>query len=52
MDKLLKLIEDNLMENTYPVTLLLPYDKGDIFSKLKNKYNIENFEYGRSWNNT
>ncbi len=46
MDKLLKLIEDNLMENTYPVTLLLPYDKGDIFSKLKNKYNIENFEYG------
>lgn len=46
MDKLLKVIEDNLMENTYPVKLLLPYDKGDIFSRLKNKYNIENFEYG------
>lgn len=45
MDKLLNMIEENLMGNTYPVTLLLPYDKGQVFSKLKDKYNIENFEY-------
>lgn len=45
MDKLLNMIEKNLMGNTYPVTLLLPYDKGQVFSKLKDKYNIENFEY-------
>ncbi|MDU4936181.1 MAG: GTPase HflX, partial [Peptostreptococcaceae bacterium] len=28
MEKLLYMIEDALMKNTYPVTLLLPYDKG------------------------
>ena len=33
------------MENTYKVNLLLPYDKGDVFNKLKNKYNIQKFEY-------
>ncbi|MPN38844.1 GTPase HflX [bioreactor metagenome] len=48
MDKLLGIIEDALMENTYNVTLLLPYDKGDIFSKMKEKYNVENFEYGEN----
>lgn len=46
MEKLLYMIEDALMNNTYPVTLLLPYDKGHIFSKIKDKYNVENFEYG------
>ena len=46
MEKLLYMIEDALMKNTYPVTLLLPYDKGHIFSKIKDKYNVENFEYG------
>lgn len=45
MDKLIDMIQDALMENTYKVDLLLPYDKGDIFNKLKNKYNIEKFEY-------
>ena len=48
MDKLLGIIEDALMENTYNVTLLLPYDKGDIFIKMKEKYNVENFEYGEN----
>ena len=48
MDKLLKLIEEALMEDTYEVKLLLPYERGDIFSRLKNKYNIENFEYVES----
>ena len=46
MEKLLYMIEDALMKNTYPVTLLLPYDKGQIFSKIKDKYNVDNFEYG------
>ena len=45
MDKLLELIQDAIKENTYSVSLLLPYDRGDIFSKLKGKYNIEEFEY-------
>ncbi|MDU1455293.1 MAG: GTPase HflX [Paeniclostridium sordellii] len=45
MDKLMDMIQDALMENTHKVELLLPYDKGDIFSRLKNKYNIEEFEY-------
>jgi GTP-binding protein HflX len=45
MDKLLNMIQDALMEDTYAVKLLLPYDRGDIFSRLKNKYNVENFEY-------
>ncbi|QJA09461.1 GTPase HflX [Romboutsia sp. CE17] len=46
MEKLLYMIEEALMNNTYPVTLLLPYDKGHIFSRIKDKYNVENFEYG------
>ena len=33
------------MEDTYQVKLLLPYDKGNIFSKIKDKYNVDNFEY-------
>lgn len=45
MDKLIGMIQNALMENTYKVSLLLPYDKGDVFNKLKNKYNIEKFEY-------
>ena len=48
MEKLLYMIQEALMENTYPVTLLLPYDKGHIFSKIKDKYNVENFEYGET----
>lgn len=48
MEKLLYMIEDALMKNTYPVNLLLPYDKGHIFSKIKDKYNVENFEYGET----
>jgi len=48
MEKLLYMIQEALMENTYPVTLLLPYDKGHIFSKIKDKYNVESFEYGET----
>ena len=45
MDILLKMIENALMEDTYQVKLLLPYDKGNIFSKIKEKYNVDYFEY-------
>lgn len=45
MDKLLQIIENEILENTYQVTLLLPYERGDIFSRIKDKYNIEQFEY-------
>ncbi|MGL5751794.1 MAG: GTPase HflX [Paraclostridium sp.] len=45
MEKLIDMIQTEIMESTYKVDLLLPYDRGDIFSKLKNKYNIEEFEY-------
>ncbi|RDY29192.1 GTPase HflX [Romboutsia weinsteinii] len=48
MDKLIHMIEEALMENTYSVTLSLPYERGDIFSKVKDKYNVDNFEYGES----
>ena len=45
MEKLIDMIQTALMENTYKVIILLPYDRGDIFSKIKNKYNVEEFEY-------
>ncbi len=45
MDKLLKLIEEALMKDTYKVNLILPYERGDIFSKIKDKYNVNNFNY-------
>ncbi|MBY1813433.1 GTPase HflX [Clostridioides difficile] len=48
MDKLLNMIETALMENTYSVSLMLPYERGDIFIRIKDKYNVENFEYGES----
>ncbi|MBY2475628.1 GTPase HflX [Clostridioides difficile] len=48
MDKLLNMIESALMENTYSVSLMLPYERGDIFSRIKDKYNVENFEYGEN----
>jgi len=38
MDKLLNMIEIALMENTYSVSLMLPYERGDIFSRIKDKY--------------
>lgn len=48
MDKLLNMIEIALMENTYSVSLMLPYERRDIFSRIKDKYNVENFEYGEN----
>lgn len=45
LDKLVKLIENKLTEDSYEVNLLLPYDKGQIFSYLSDKYPIDKFEY-------
>ncbi|MDR1773305.1 MAG: GTPase HflX [Clostridioides sp.] len=45
IDKLLKMIQEAVCADTYPVELLLPYDKGGVFSDLKNNYRIDNFEY-------
>lgn len=45
MDKLLNLIENKLAEDTYKVDLLIPYDKGHIFSYLSDKYSLDKFEY-------
>nr|WP_330399746.1 GTPase HflX [Peptostreptococcus faecalis] len=45
MDKLMNLIQNCLMENTYKVNLLLPFDKGNIFNLIKEKYHIDEFEY-------
>ena len=46
LDKLLNMIEKAVMENTYDVELLIPYERGDIFSRCKDKYSVEEFEYG------
>jgi GTP-binding protein HflX len=45
IDKLLNMIQEIICEKLYDVQLLLPYDKGNVFSELKDKYSVENFEY-------
>ena len=45
LDKLLDKVQERIMGNTYKVALLIPYHRGDIFNTLKNKYNIDKFEY-------
>lgn len=45
MDALLNLIQEQIMEGTFKVKLTIPYEKGDIFSKIKEKYVVDNFEY-------
>ncbi len=45
MDKLMNQIQDMLMEDMYLVNLLLPFNRGDIFSSIKDKYVIDRFEY-------
>ena len=45
MDKLINQIQDMLMESMYQVNLLIPFDRGDIFSSIKDKYVIDKFEY-------
>ncbi|SHH14841.1 GTPase HflX [Tepidibacter thalassicus] len=45
IDLLLEKIQNKIMGNLYNVTLLIPYNKGDIFNTIKNKTNVERFEY-------
>lgn len=45
VDKLLDYIKKTLFDNEITVTLLLPYDKGEIFNILKEKAHIEEFCY-------
>lgn len=45
MDKLMNMIQDALMKDTFKVNLLLPFERGDLFSTIKDKYVIDNFEY-------
>ncbi len=44
-DELLEYIKTKLFPDTFTLTLLIPYDKGDIFNTLKEKANISDFEY-------
>lgn len=45
MDKLMNQIQDMLMEDMYKVNLLIPFNRGDVFSSIKDKYVIDSFEY-------
>lgn len=45
IDELLAYIKQSLFDDAITVTLLLPYDKGDIFSVLKEKAHVESFSY-------
>lgn len=45
IDKLMNLIQESIMEKTYNVNLLLPFERGDIFSSIKDKYVLDKFEY-------
>ena len=45
MDKLMNQIQNMLMEDMYKVNLLIPFNRGDIFSAIKDKYVIDSFEY-------
>lgn len=45
INKLFDMIQEALMENTFNVDMLLPFERGDIFNTIKKKYLIDNFEY-------
>lgn len=45
MNKLMNQIQDMLMEDMYKVNLLIPFNRGDVFSSIKDKYVIDSFEY-------
>lgn len=46
MDQLLQVIERKLIKNTHLVTMIIPFERGDIPNTLKNKYIVEKLEYG------
>ncbi|MDK2919859.1 MAG: GTPase [Candidatus Petromonas sp.] len=45
IDKLIKLIKDHLFKDMQTYKLLIPYDKGDIYSYLCDKTNVINTDY-------
>ncbi|WP_099187702.1 GTPase HflX [Tepidibacter mesophilus] len=45
IDKLLEKIKEKIMGNLHDVSLLIPYNKGEVFNTIKNKNNVDEFEY-------
>ncbi len=45
IDNLLEKIKEKIMGNFHDVSLLIPYNKGDVFNTIKNKNNVDDFEY-------
>ncbi len=45
INELINYIDNTLFTKSYSVTLLIPYDKGNIYNILKEKANVENTEY-------
>lgn len=45
LSKLMDMIQSALSIDEYKVNLLLPYDRGDLFSYLNEKYSLDSFEY-------
>ncbi|KDR96119.1 GTP-binding protein HflX [Peptoclostridium litorale DSM 5388] len=45
MDALMDKIEEHLLGGLLQVELLIPYDRGDVFSSIQQKSQVESFEY-------
>ena len=45
IDKLLEKIKEKIMGNLHDVSLLIPYNKGEVFNSIKNKNSVDEFEY-------
>ncbi len=45
MDDLVGMIKDRIFGNRIPTALLIPFDRGDIYSDLCNRYRVENTDY-------
>lgn len=45
IDKLLEKIKEKIIGNLHDVSLLIPYNKGEIFNSIKNKNSVDDFEY-------
>ncbi|MCT4509674.1 MAG: GTPase HflX [Tepidibacter sp.] len=45
IEKLLENIKEKIIGNLNNVSLLIPYNKGEVFNSIKNKNNVDNFEY-------
>ena len=45
IDKLLTKVQERIMGKLHEVKLLIPFSRGDVFNNIKNKCNVEVFEY-------